>query len=117
MTLPAPPSHLHAAVRDFSIERTVRRHLRDNLTVAGNAVVLNSSGGVGADTEIIAIGFEGHGHGMIVTVLCLGEHFVQESITGQMAINAGRPVPMGTVLPGVIMDGHGVTIDTNLGIA
>ena len=117
MTLPAPPSHLHAAVRDFSIERTVRRHLRDNLAVTGATVVLNSSRGVITDTKIVAIGFKGHGHGMIVSILCLGEHLVKKRISRQMAIDAGSTVPVGTVLPGVIMDGHGMTVDTNLRIA
>ena len=78
MTFPAATPHLDTAVGNLFVEATVGQHLRDVLPVAGNAIVLNSSGSITADAKIVPIGFEGHGNGMIIAVPCLGQHLIDK---------------------------------------
>ena len=70
-----------------------------------------------ADTKIIAVGLQGHGHGMVIPIPCLGQHLIGEGISRQMTIDAGRSIPMRTVLPGFKGGYHGVTGDANLRLA
>ena len=85
--------------------------------MAGNAVILDSFRRVATDPKVVAVGFKGHGNGMVVAISCLGQHLVDKRIPRQVAVDTSCPVPVGAVLPGGIMGDHGMAIDANLGVA
>ena len=81
--------------------------------MAADAVVLNPPGGVVGDAQVVPVGFEGHGQRVAVAVARLGQHLVEEGVVRQVAVHAGGPGPVRTVLPGVVQGLHGVTGDAH----
>ena len=116
VTVPTYPSHRYRAVGN-GIKLTVFLHLRNNFCVAGDAVGLYPLESIFTASQVIAVGTESHGDGMVVAVSRFGDHLVDEGISRQVTVDTACFLAVGTVLPGCVVCVHGVAIDADLRIA
>ena len=85
--------------------------------MAGNAVSLNPAPGAFAYPDVLSlICTKSHGKGMLESIPGFCDNLVNEGFLRQMAINAGGPLPVRTVLPGRILGVHGMAVDAYLGV-